>query len=165
MRIIKILVLTVFLLLPGSVSVESKTDDGEGHPHSKIIDAERLIKDIKYLSSDKLKGRETGSIESALTRKYVIKRFKKSGLKRMGAKYTQEFSFKTRSDKTINGVNVIGLIKGKANPEKYIVVTAHYDHVGFRSGKIYNGADDNASGTAALFALAKYFKKIARNIR
>ncbi|MEQ9121705.1 MAG: M28 family peptidase, partial [Alphaproteobacteria bacterium] len=38
-----------------------------------------------------------------------------------------------------------------------IIVTAHYDHLGIRNGEIYNGADDNASGAAALTALAEYF--------
>ena len=50
-----------------------------------------------------------------------------------------------------------GPLEGKAG--KFIVITAHYDHVGIQNGQIYNGADDNASGTAALFAIASYFKK------
>ena len=126
---------------------------------SKIINAKRLIKDVKYLSSDKLKGRETGTAEIAIARKYVLKRFKKSGIKSFNNDYLQEFSFTDRSKKKYNGINVVGHIKGKVNPNKYIVVTAHYDHVGVRKDEIYNGADDNASGTAALFAIAKHFKK------
>jgi hypothetical protein len=47
----------------------------------------------------------------------------------------------------------------RAQPRRYIVVTAHYDHIGVAAnGQVYNGADDNASGTAALFALASHFK-------
>jgi pimeloyl-ACP methyl ester carboxylesterase len=54
---------------------------------------------------------------------------------------------------------VIGRIDGRTNPRRYIVVTAHYDHIGVAAnGEVYNGADDNASGTAALFALAAHFK-------
>jgi Zn-dependent M28 family amino/carboxypeptidase len=128
---------------------------------SQTIDAKNLIKDIKYLSSDNLKGRETGTAENALARKYILKRFKKSGLKPFKNNYLQEFSFKDRSDKEYRGINVVGQIKGKTNPDKYIIVTAHYDHVGVNKGEIYNGADDNASGTSALFAIAKYFKKNA----
>jgi Zn-dependent M28 family amino/carboxypeptidase len=44
-------------------------------------------------------------------------------------------------------------------PERFIVVSAHYDHLGVRDGKIYNGADDNASGVAALLALAEHFAR------
>lgn len=159
MKKIKISLLTICLFVSLSASTSSKVDDNEGHPHSKLIDAEKLIKDIKYLSSDKLKGRETGTAENETARKYILKRFKKSGIKPINKDYLQEFSFKNRQGKKYNAVNVIGLIKGKSKPNKYIVITAHFDHVGVRNNEIYNGADDNASGTAALFAIAKYFKK------
>ncbi|NJM52804.1 MAG: M28 family peptidase [Blastocatellia bacterium] len=70
-----------------------------------------------------------------------------------------EFTLRQKPDEKINGVNVVGFIKGKKNPEKYIVITAHYDHVQRQNGQIMNGANDNASGTAALFALGKFFNK------
>jgi Zn-dependent M28 family amino/carboxypeptidase len=56
-------------------------------------------------------------------------------------------------------VNVLGRIEGRSRPARHIVVSAHYDHIGIRNGTIFNGADDNASGTAALFAIAKYFDR------
>jgi Zn-dependent M28 family amino/carboxypeptidase len=49
------------------------------------------------------------------------------------------------------------MMRGRTNPERYIVVTAHFDHVGVRQDQIYNGADDNASGTAALMEIARWF--------
>jgi Zn-dependent M28 family amino/carboxypeptidase len=52
------------------------------------------------------------------------------------------------------GVNVVGVSRGKRNPERFVVVTAHYDHLGVRDGRVYNGADDNASGVAVLLQLA-----------
>lgn len=135
----------------------------QGEIASKTIDAKRLIEDIKYLSSDEMKGRDTGSPESETARKYILRRFKESGVNPFEGKYLQEFSFADRSENKFSGANVIGMIKGKFEPGKYIVVTAHYDHVGVREGEIYNGADDNASGTSALFAIAKYFKQNAPN--
>ncbi len=165
MKMLKVKCFTVRLfLILFTVSVINSNGQavatGKRNPtKSESIDSKQLIRDIKFLSSDALSGREAGSEAGEVARKYVLGRFKKSGLKPFGADYTQTFSFKTRSDQTINGVNVIGYIKGKSLPDKYVVVTAHYDHVGVREGKVYNGADDNASGTAALFALAKYFKK------
>ncbi len=57
------------------------------------------------------------------------------------------------------GVNVIGWLNGTRTPARYIVITAHYDHLGVRNEQVFNGADDNASGTAALFTLASYFSK------
>ncbi len=58
------------------------------------------------------------------------------------------------------GVNVVGWMEGTAVSDRFIVVSAHYDHEGVRDEEIYNGADDNASGTAALMAMARY---VARN--
>ena len=52
---------------------------------------------------------------------------------------------------------MLGCIEGTKYPNQYIVVSAHYDHVGIKKGKIYNGADDNASGTCALIEIADYF--------
>ena len=59
-------------------------------------------------------------------------------------------------DTTVVGGNVIGMIKGKS--DNVIVITGHHDHLGIRNGKIYNGADDDASGTAAVITIADYFK-------
>jgi len=53
------------------------------------------------------------------------------------------------------GVNVVGSKTGAEFPDRYIVVSAHYDHLGERDGVIYNGADDNASGATALLAIAR----------
>jgi Zn-dependent M28 family amino/carboxypeptidase len=53
--------------------------------------------------------------------------------------------------------NVIGILVGSSKKQEYIFVTAHYDHLGIMDGRIYNGADDNASGTSALLELAATF--------
>jgi Zn-dependent M28 family amino/carboxypeptidase len=60
--------------------------------------------------------------------------------------------------RTFNGTNILGLIRGTRVGDRYIVVTAHYDHVGVNDGQIYNGADDNASGVATLLELARRLK-------
>src|SRR5688572_26513014 len=78
----------------------------------------------------------------------------------MGTSFKQEFGIRQRDKpEQMTGVNYVGVIKGEKYAEKYIVITAHYDHDGIKNGQIYNGADDNASGTAALFAIAKAFEK------
>jgi Zn-dependent M28 family amino/carboxypeptidase len=63
-----------------------------------------------------------------------------------------------------NYANVVGMIKGKTKPEERVVFSAHYDHLGIGKAKdqdsIYNGANDDASGTTAVIALARYFSKI-----
>ena len=128
-------------------------------PSSKVIDAARLLADIKTLAADEMEGRGVGTPGGAKARAYVAERFKEAGLEPFGGTFLQPFEYTNRRNEKIAGTNVVGVIKGRKNPERFIVVTAHYDHVGARNGVVFNGADDNASGTAALFALARYFKK------
>jgi len=129
-------------------------------PTLKMFDAAKLADDLKILSADDMEGRAPETRGSAKARAFIIKRFQESGIKSFGTTYEQEYKF-TRPSKPNEfhtGVNVVGYIDGASHPKKYIVVTAHYDHLGIVNGKIFNGADDNASGTASLFSIAKYFK-------
>ncbi len=130
-------------------------------PRSKMIDVGSLFTDLKNLSDDDMEGRLVGSPGGAKAREYVLLRFKQSGIKPFGNSYLQpfEFSYPGKPNEKVQGVNVVGYIAGQRAAEKYIVVTAHYDHLGIIKGEIYNGADDNASGTASLFAIAQYFNK------
>jgi Zn-dependent M28 family amino/carboxypeptidase len=127
-------------------------------PESKLFDAGKLIEDIRTLSADDMEGRSADRPSIAKAREYIKKRFVEAGLKPIGAAYEQEFDIRGR-EQAVKGVNFVGLIDGKAKAGKHIVITAHYDHLGIRNGQVFNGADDNASGTAALFAIASYFKK------
>lgn len=60
-----------------------------------------------------------------------------------------------KSVNVLEGKNVIGFVKGSVKPEEFVIVSAHYDHLGKRGDDVYNGADDNASGTATLMELAQ----------
>ena len=124
-----------------------------------LFDADALLERVKYLSLDSLEGRQTGTKGGLIAREYVIGQFKKLGIAPLLDDYSQPFSFEGRRDKkTYEGANVLGVIKGSEHTENYIVISAHYDHVGVRDGKVYNGADDDASGTSAIIAMAEYFK-------
>lgn len=126
---------------------------------TQLFDAEALLERVKFLSLDSLEGRRTGEKGGLIARDYVINQFKKYDVSPLLSEYTQPFSFESRRNKKkYEGANVLGIIKGTEHPEKYIVISAHYDHVGINKGEIYNGADDDASGTSALFAAAEYFK-------
>lgn len=116
-----------------------------------------LIEDIKTLSSDAFEGRRTGTKGAELARNYIIKKFAQLNVKPLDTTYEQAFSFK--AGKTYNATNLLGVVKGTENNNKYIVLSAHYDHEGVKNGQIYNGADDDASGISALFAFAEYFAK------
>lgn len=129
--------------------------------------------DVVYLSSDLLEGRETGSEGERMAADYLVQRFKSLGLQKMPGEsdYLQPFSFKTLANpknphdttagKELHGQNVIGYIDNRA--ANTVIIGAHYDHLGWGAhGSLYtgdpaihNGADDNASGVAALLYLAE----------
>ncbi|MCA1614244.1 MAG: M20/M25/M40 family metallo-hydrolase, partial [Acidobacteria bacterium] len=129
-------------------------------PRASAIDAEELLADVRALSSDEMEGRGAGTPGGERARAYVVERFKGAGLKPFGASYLQPFKFTPPREKAEReGANVVGYVRGSARPERFMVVTAHYDHLGVRGGQIYNGADDNASGVACLLALARHFTR------
>ncbi len=142
-----------------------------------------LYEDVAYLASDELEGRSTGSRGEQLAADYIIKRFKEMGVAPRGDNggYIQSFKAKDREagnphskamlseDGKIVGKNVIGFIDHGAPTT--VVLGAHYDHLGMGDfgslhvgdPAIHNGADDNASGVAAVLALAERLKNTATN--
>ncbi|MDB4273727.1 M28 family peptidase [Algibacter sp.] len=123
-----------------------------------LFDKNELLKHVKSLSSDVFEGRRTGTKGAAKSRKYIVNQFHTLKVEPLGKSFEQSFSF-IEKRKVFEAVNILGLIKGTKLPKEYLVISAHYDHEGIKYGKIYNGADDNASGISALFAFAEYFKK------
>ena len=161
LRQYKVLLAMVVLSVAMSAQVSvGKRNAASAGPVSKMFDAAALLRDIQTLSADDMEGRSTDRPSMQKAREYVEKRFRESGIQPLGTSFKQEFEIRSRgTDEALKGINFIGQIKGRKSADKYIVITAHYDHDGIRNGEIYNGADDNASGTAALFAIASYFKK------
>jgi len=126
--------------------------------------AERLHKHVGTLAADSLKGRKAGSADSRRAANYIIEQWKEIGIEPFfktdsGISYRQYFNGKY--------MNLVGIIEG-TDPvlkNEYIIAGAHYDHLGYKiSNKgdtvVYNGADDNASGTATLIELARELKAI-----
>jgi Zn-dependent M28 family amino/carboxypeptidase len=119
------------------------------------VDGARLLKDLEILAADDMEGRLAGTPGSARARAFIVQRFKDAGIKPIATSFEHPFAFRGgRNGSDRNGVNIIGVISGTKNPNRYIVVTAHYDHLGVRGGQVFNGADDNASGVAVLLAVA-----------
>ena len=152
------------------------------------IDKSNLTKHINYLASDELEGRYPGTEGIKKAEKYIIDSFKASGLKPFkpltGDSYKHDVIYnryfknflkqhdlifkKDRTGKMLNIPynaiplsNLIGYIPAKQTSDEYVFITAHYDHLGKNrySGKVYTGADDNASGVAALLEVAKVLGK------
>lgn len=122
----------------------------------QFFNEESLLRHIKILSSDTFEGRRTGTRGGIKAGNYIINEFNNFNVLPFVENYTQAFNF-FKSGKSYNGTNILGLIKGTETPNKYIVISAHYDHEGIKNGQIYNGADDDASGVSALFSFAEYF--------
>tara|TARA_R110002051_G_scaffold27814_1_gene66586 strand:+ start:2404 stop:3402 length:999 start_codon:yes stop_codon:yes gene_type:complete len=128
--------------------------------NARYIDAGAMLRLTETLSSDALEGRATGSRGNEAARDFIQKRFETLGLRQFGDTYFQPFTAASEEQggAPVSGVNVVGWIAGHTPGDgPAIVITAHYDHLGIVEGDIYNGADDNASGVAALIAVAQYF--------
>ena len=158
--------LAAALLAWGAVAVPSqlpKADGGKGaaaRPSSKVINADQLLEDVRLLSADAMEGRGAGTQGGAMARAYIVRRFADAGLKPLWPTYEQPFDLPPgEGGAARKGANVVGYVRGRSHPERFVVVTAHYDHLGIRNGKIYNGADDNASGVAGLLQLAAHFSR------
>ena len=134
--------------------------------NDSIINNRIISKHLSTLSDDKMEGRRAGTNGIEKAAKYIESEFERIGLTKYDTlnSYRQNFNFYD-----MLFYNVIGILKGKSLPNEYVIISAHYDHLGINQKKegdnIYNGANDNASGTTAMLALAEYFKKLDNNER
>ncbi|MEL6535515.1 MAG: M28 family peptidase, partial [Bacteroidota bacterium] len=119
---------------------------------------EEALQDLKTLSSDSYQGRATGTEGGKMAQEYIKQRMEEIGLEPYRGEWYQTFTASDRDEQSLPAANVVGILPGRSS-EAAIVISAHYDHLGVRGDDIYNGADDNASGTAAILAIASYFKE------
>ena len=135
---------------------------GRSDPDAFVAsDSTRAMEELRFLSSDSLEGRRTGEPGNAMARDFIVAAFRDAGLQAPEGGFVQPFEFTPRRDTTrvIQGANVVGYAPGTEPAAGAMVLTAHFDHVGVRDGEVYNGADDNASGTVALMSIARYVVK------
>jgi Zn-dependent M28 family amino/carboxypeptidase len=119
----------------------------------RILDSSQIISDLEYLSSDICEGRKPGTAGHAKAMVRIMDRMR--DLELFDNTLLQVFP----SADTTQIKNIVGWIRGTEFPDRYIVISAHYDHLGKdEAGRTFYGADDNASGVACLLALARYFK-------
>jgi len=144
---------------------------------SKTITSEDLEKHLNILASDSLEGRETGKKGQKMAADYIMNHFKALGIPPY-KKETYYQKFKVKSGKhickcedcdvgfvkqlfgkkrRIKGENVLGYIEGSDLKDELIIITAHYDHLGKHDSLVFNGADDDGSGTVATLEIAEAF--------
>ena len=125
------------------------------------IRTEDLKEHLYLLASDVLEGRKTGEKGQKMATNYLTAYYEHLELQAPQdyPEYRQTipkdyFRRSSRNDSD----NVIAYILGSEKPEEVVVISAHYDHLGIKGEQVYNGADDNASGTSALMEIAESFK-------
>jgi len=152
-----------FLLL----FLASCTINSQSNSEKYNISAGELEEWVSFLASNEMKGRNNGSPEMEEAAEWIAMKFKEFGIKPVypDNKLIRPYSFQSRRGGTFDERNIVGIIVG-TDPklkDEYILVTAHFDHVGIRrpidNDSIYNGADDNAAGTCTLLGVAKAIKE------
>jgi len=139
-------------------------------------DEERIKEHIRMLTSEEFMGRRAGTEGEAEAGLYLARQLKDIGIEPLGQDNTYFQSFTIpyfelkqlgkrtvfcRSDnsKVIYTDNILGLIPSKKRPHEYIVLSAHFDHLGLWNNYLYKGANDNASGVGAILEIARVLSK------
>ena len=141
--------------------------------NSQTINEISVKKHLYILANDSMQGRKAGSPGIEKAAKYIEQQFSEIGLKPFeNSSFRQSFKhINRRSEKKeeLDLFNIIGLLEGTSLKQELVVISAHYDHLGqIEKGNgdfVFNGANDNATGVAAMIMLAEYFKKTKINKR
>ena len=119
------------------------------------------LKDLLYVyASDEFEGRRTGEPGQKKAVNFLKENYMDMGIPSPlgNDDYFQEIPSSYFIDNIKDSENVVAYIKGSEKPDEIIVISAHLDHEGIKNGKVYNGADDDGSGTVAILEIAEAFK-------
>lgn len=139
-------------------------DNSDPTKYMNTITAAELKTHLYIVAADSMEGRETGSAGQKKAGQYLISQYKKNNISfpKAATSFYQivpaEALNKRYGDKLNSSENIWAFIEGSEKPNEVIVISAHYDHVGVKNGNVYNGADDDGSGTVALLEIAQAFE-------
>lgn len=166
----KILILGLALAALSCKSTKNDlSSEATVNKYMNTITAAELKKHLVIVASDEMQGRETGSEGQKKAGRYLIEQYKADNIAfPKGAKdYYQHvpaaFLNAKYNENLPDSENIWAFIEGTEKPDEIVVVSAHYDHVGMKNGEIYNGADDDGSGTVALLEIAQAFQKAKKD--
>lgn len=131
--------------------------------YMETIKQDDLKKHLSFIASDSLEGRNTGEKGQKLAAAYLENFYKQHDIPypKGATSYFQaipsKYFLKAFSPRLGDSENVWAFIEGSEKPDEIIIISAHYDHVGMKNGEVYNGADDNGSGTSSLLEMAEAF--------
>lgn len=148
-----------FLLLTGSLSAQQNSSVSEAQ---KLISKQSLKNTMVSLTDPLLKGRESGTEEIKRGLEVIADAFYDAGVRMRGESYLYGFWYWKGNERAL-GINAIGLIPADSSvvSPKTLVIGAHYDGLGVLGGRVYPGADNNASGVAALIEVGKALAAMA----
>ncbi|MBC5838659.1 M28 family peptidase [Flavobacterium muglaense] len=164
-KLIPFIALAATIASCSSTKTLKKVDNSDPTKYITTITAADLKTHLYIVAADSMEGRETGSPGQKKAGKYLISQYGKNNIsfpKAANSFYQivpAEALNKRASDKLNSSENIWAFIEGSEKPDEVVVVSAHYDHVGVKNGDVYNGADDDGSGTVALLEIAQAFAK------
>ena len=166
---------TAILILLAAASLKLQGQVHSSSSYKYLLSEENTLVHLEFLTSEEIAGRAAGTAQAREVAEYIAAEFERYGLqqfnsiswfqtfelpparpdyKRQGGRYIPQAASPRKE-----GYNVIGYVPAKRKDARFIVVGAHYDHIGAHGEKYYPGADDNASGVAAMLEIAKAFAK------
>ena len=156
------LLFSSMLLLQSAPSLRAAVPDPRLKAAYNVIWAENLKLQLSFLCDDICQGRATGSRGNVEAGFWIASEFARLGLLPLdgdGVCCGTSYARHCQLDKGGFGHNFVAMLPGSAKYHKkdYIIVAAHYDGIGTIGGKLYPGADSNASGTVSLLSIAKMF--------
>jgi Peptidase family M28 len=159
-----ILLSSLFILSLSCSSQIGKVASVDPTEYINTITAADLKTHLYIVASDEMEGRETGSAGQKKAGNYLIDQYKSNAVSfpKGASDYYQKvpasFLNAIRDENLPDSENIWAFIEGSEKPNEIVVISAHYDHVGIKNGEIYNGADDDGSGTVALLEIAQAFE-------
>lgn len=156
------------LILACNSTQRSSTVKRSNVDYAKTITAQNLKDQLYIYAGDEMEGRMTGTSGQEKAAEYIMDFYISNGIASPlgGNNYFQEIPasyFKGRTDGKPSE-NVLAYIKGSEKPDEVIVISAHLDHVGTdEEGNIFNGADDDGSGTVSIMEMAKAFQNAVKD--
>lgn len=154
-----------FALLQSCSTAKTFEYEGKGFQDAyNSITLAELKENLYVIAGDEMQGRDTGSPGQKKAGEYMIEQYRKMGIgfpKALGSYYQKVPSeaMKKYGETLPDSENILAFIEGSEKPDEVIVISAHYDHVGTKRGEIYNGADDDGSGTVAVMEIAEAFNE------
>jgi hypothetical protein len=158
-------IITLVCIVAGTSYAQNAKKVADVTAFKNSITPAELSKHLYIIADDNMEGRNTGEPGQKRAGEYLINEYKKNGISfpKGASDFYQmvpsDFMKRGFAPKLNDSENIWAFIEGSEKPQEIIVISAHYDHVGMKNGEVFNGADDDGSGTVALLEIAQAFNE------